>query len=183
MSRRSPTSRAPSSSTSRRRSRARSSPWTPIPGRVLAMQGGFSFARERVQPRHPGVAAAGLGVQAVRLFRGARQRLHAVLSGHGRADRNPRRQRRVAAAELRRQVLRAGDAQDRNREIAQRHDRAAGAGHGHAAHRRIRQALRHLRQPRALSADGDRRRRDHGAAARHRLRDDRQWRRARSTPR
>ena len=110
--------------------------------------------RERVQPRHAGVAAAGLGVQAVRLFRRARQRLHAVLRGHGRADRDPRRQRRVDAGELRRQVLRAGDAADRDREVAQRHDRPAGAGHGHAARRRIRQALRHLRQPRAVSANG-----------------------------
>ena len=43
--------------------------------------------RKPVQPRHPGRAPARLLLQAVRLFRRARQRLHAVLGDHGRADR------------------------------------------------------------------------------------------------
>ena len=57
---------------------------------------------EPVQPRHAGLSAAGLVVQADRLFDGARQRLYAVDGGGRRADRNrpgPGR-RRVAAGEL-----------------------------------------------------------------------------------
>ena len=56
----------------------------------------------------------------------------------------------VAAGELRRQILRAVDAALRHRALAQRHDGAAGAGPRHAAGRRIRQALRHLRQSAAV---------------------------------
>ena len=52
----------------------------PHTGRVLAMVGGFSYAESRVQPRDAGAAPAGLVVQAVRLFGGARQRLHAVVA-------------------------------------------------------------------------------------------------------
>ena len=43
-------------------------------GRVLAMQGGFDFRLERLQPRHPGAAPAGLDDQAVRLCHRARPR-------------------------------------------------------------------------------------------------------------
>ena len=45
-------------------------PWT---GRVLAMVGGFLVRPEPVQPRYAGLSAAGLVVQADRLFGGARQ--------------------------------------------------------------------------------------------------------------
>src|SRR5918994_831557 len=41
---------------------------------------------ERVQPRHAGPAPARLVVQALRLRRGPRQRLHALVDRHGRAD-------------------------------------------------------------------------------------------------
>ena len=61
----------------------------PHTGRVLAMVGGFSYRRVRVQPRHAGHAPAGLVLQAVRLCGRARQRLHAGLGHHGRADRDP----------------------------------------------------------------------------------------------
>ena len=57
---------------------------------------------EPVQPRDAGLPAAGLVVQADRLFDGARQRLYAVDGGGRRADRNrpgPGR-RRVAARKL-----------------------------------------------------------------------------------
>ena len=43
-------------------------------GRVVAMVGGRSYARVAVQPRDPGAAPAGLGVQAVRLSRRAARR-------------------------------------------------------------------------------------------------------------
>ena len=84
----------------------------------------------------------------------------------------------VAAGKLRRQVLRALDAALRPRAFAQRDDGAARAGHRHAADRRIRQALRRLRQPAALSVVCARRRRDDGAAHGHRLFDVRQRRQA-----
>ena len=48
---------------------------------------------EPVQPRDPGDAPARIVVQAVRLRRRARQRLHAVDRGDGRADRNRARAR------------------------------------------------------------------------------------------
>ena len=79
----------------------------PYTGRVLAMVGGFSFAESEFNRATQALAAAGLLVQAVRLRGGARQRLHAVLGGPRRADRDPRRRRGLAAGELRRQVLRA----------------------------------------------------------------------------
>ena len=146
--RRSPTSRARGSFASRPRSRARMVAMDPHTGRVLAMVGGFSFAESEFNRATPGLAPAGLFVQAVRLLGGARQRLHAVLGGPRRADRDPLRRRDLAAGELRRRVLRPVDAADRHRALAQRHDGAPGAGHGHAARRRIRQALRHLRRSR-----------------------------------
>ena len=44
-------------------------------GYVLAMAGGDDFDRSRVQPRHPGVPPAGVGLQAHLLLAGARSRL------------------------------------------------------------------------------------------------------------
>ena len=95
--------------------------------------------REPVQPRHPGAAAAGLVVQAVRLRGGARQRLHAVLGGARRADRDRSGlgQPIWRPENYAQRILRSVDAADRHREVAQRHDRAPRAGHGHAARRRI----------------------------------------------
>ena len=116
----------------------------PHTGRVLAMQGGFSFAESEFNRatqawRQPGSAfkpfvysaALDNGYTPSSVVMDAPIEIQA-----GNEVWRP--------AELRRQILRPGDAQDRHREVAQRHDRAARAGHGHAAHRRIRQALRHL---------------------------------------
>ena len=57
---------------------------------------------EPVQPRHPGLSAAGFVVQADRLFGGAGQRLHAVDRRGRRADRNRpgAGRRRLAAGKL-----------------------------------------------------------------------------------
>ena len=132
-----------------------------------------------VQPRDAGAAPAGLLVQALRLRRGARQRLYAVLDRSRRADLDRRGQRRnLDAAEFRRQVRRAAYAALRRRAFDQPDDGAPGARHRHAADRRIRQALRHLRQSAAVSLDVARRRRDDGAAHGHRLFDVRQRRQA-----
>ena len=101
---------------------------------------------EPVQSRHPGAAPAGLVVQADRLCRRHRQRLHAVDHRARRADRSRHGagRRHLAAGELRRQVLRPLDAALRPRAVAQRDDGAARAGHRHAADRRICQAVRRL---------------------------------------
>ena len=55
-----------------------------------------------VQPRHPGAAPAGLGVQAVRLSRRAARRLHARQHDRGRADHH----RRLVAGQQRRRLSR-----------------------------------------------------------------------------
>ena len=106
----------------------------------------FLIRSEPVQPCHPGAAPAGLVVQAHRLCRGARQRLHAFDHRHGCADRNRHggRGRHLEAGKLRRQILRPVHTPLRSRTIAQRDDCAAGARHRHAANRRICQALRRL---------------------------------------
>ena len=124
--------------------------------------------REPVQPRDPGEAPAGLVVQAVRLFGRARQRLHAVIGGHGRADRDRPgpRHRHLAAGELRQRFSRPVDAAHRHRAVAQRHDRAARAGHGHAAaspNMPRRFGIYDNLPP--VSADGARRRRDDASCA------------------
>ena len=101
---------------------------------------------EPVQSRDAGAAPAGLVVQAVRLCCRARQRLYAVDHRARCADRDRSRSghRRLAAGKLRREILRPLDAALRHRAFAQRDDGAAGAGHRHAADRRICQALRRL---------------------------------------
>ena len=67
----------------------------PATGHVRAMVGGRDFDESSLQPRRAGPAAAGLGVQAVRLRRRARSRLHA-----GDDDRQPRRADRDAAGRV-----------------------------------------------------------------------------------
>ena len=131
---------------------------------------------EPVQPRHPGTASAGLVVQAAGLCRRARQRLYALDRRHGRAARDRYRQRHLGAGKLFEEILRAFDAALRHRAVAQRDDRAPGAGRRHAADRRIRQAVRRLRQPAALSLVRARRGRDHAAPHGRRLRHVRQRR-------
>ena len=54
-------------------------------GQIKAMVGGWSFSAEQVQPRGSGVPAARIDVQADRLHRGDRSRLHAGLDPHRRA--------------------------------------------------------------------------------------------------
>ena len=78
-------------------------PWT---GRVLALVGGFSYDQSQFNRATQAMRQPGSVVQAVRLCRGARQRLHALHRGDGRADRDRsgRGLRRVAAGKLFRQV-------------------------------------------------------------------------------
>ncbi len=134
---------------------------------------------EPVRPRHPGQAPARLLVQAVRLRRGARQRLQADLDHSRRADRNRAGTRPgyLEAGELREGALgRSVDAALRHRAFAQPDDGAPRPRPRHADHHRLRQALRHLRRSAARAVDVARRRRDDAAAHRHRLLHDRQRR-------
>ena len=107
----------------------------------------FLVRPEPVQPRDAGLPAAGLLVQAAGLFGGDGQWLHAIDCGDRRADRNRSGagRRRLAPGKLFvRQVPGRGDAAQRAAAVAQHGDGAAGAGHRHAADRRIFTALRRL---------------------------------------
>ena len=137
----------------------------PFTGRVLAMVGGFSFDQSEFNRATQALRQPGSSFKPLRLRGGARQWLYAVLDRARRADRDrPGQWRNLDAAELRGQVGRPAYAALRRRAFDQPDDGAARARHRHAADRRIRQALRHLRQSAALSVDVAGRRRDDRAA-------------------
>ena len=150
----------------------------PHTGRVLAMVGGYQLRRQPVQPRHPGAAPAGLGVQAGRLHRGARKRLHAVEPGPRRSDRDRpgARPRQVEAGQLHQEVLRPEHAAPGHREVAQPDDRSSRPLHRHGEDRRLCPAPGCGGRAAAGPVDGARRRRNHAAQAHHRLCDAGQWR-------
>ena len=82
----------------------------PRTGAIRALVGGFDYAQEQVQPRHAGLAPAGLELQALHLLGRAGEGLHAGHRGQRRAAvlrRRHHRQPAVGAEELRRQVRRA----------------------------------------------------------------------------
>ena len=118
-------------------------PWT---GRVLAMVGGFSydqsqFNRATQALRQPGSSFKPI-VYAAALDNGyTPSTLGARRADRDRPGTGPRR---LEAGKLRKQLLRPVDAALRHRAFAQRDDGAAGAGHRHAADRRICQAVRRL---------------------------------------
>ena len=85
------TARAPRRSRRCRKRRARSSRWIRTTAHRRAGRR-LRLLRQQVQPRHPGAAPAGLGLQAVPVFRGARERLHARL-GAARCAHRARRRR------------------------------------------------------------------------------------------
>ena len=139
----------------------------PHTGRVLAMVGGFSFsprASSTAPPRPTASRARRSSRSSIRpRSTTATRRPRSSWTRRSRSirDRASRRGRRRTTATT---ILGPVDAADRHRAVAQRHDRAPGAGHGHAAGRRIRPPLRRLRQPAAGAVDGAGRRRDDGAA-------------------
>ena len=141
----------------------------PQTGRVLAMVGGFSydqsqFNRATQALRQPGSSFKPL-VYAAALDNGYTPST-VVMDAPLEIDTGSG----IWAPEnYSKQILRAFDAALRHRAVAQRDDGAARAGRRHAADRRIRQALRRLRQPAALSVVCARRRRDHAAAHGRRL--------------
>ena len=143
----------------------------PLTGRVLAMVGGFSydqsqFNRATQALRQPGSSFKPL-VYAAAIDNGYTPS-SIVLDGPIEVDTGAGGGR-VEAGKLRRKVLWSVHAALRPRAIAQRDDRAARAGHRHADDFGVRQALRRLRRPAALSLVRARRRRNHGDAHGHRL--------------
>ncbi len=60
----------------------------PLTGRVLALVGGFSFDQSQFDRATQAMRQPGSSFKPLRLFGGARQRLHAVLAGGRRADRD-----------------------------------------------------------------------------------------------
>jgi hypothetical protein len=115
--------------------------------------GRLRLRQEQVQPRHAGLAPAGLQLQALHLLGGAGKGLHARHRGQRRAAvlrRRHHRQPALGAEELRRQVRRPDAAEDRPwrsrrtwcRSGAAVHRAAVRAGMGHALRLRCRQASR-----------------------------------------
>ena len=139
----------------------------PHTGRVHAVVGGFSFATSQFDralqaKRQPGSSFKPL-VYAAALDNGYKPTsivLDAPIEidqGPGKEVWQPKNYDGSLASAL--------DAAPRHREVAQPDDGAPGPGHGHAADRRIRQALRRLRRPAAGARHVARRRRDDAAAA------------------
>ena len=107
--RRSKTPRTTGRSRSCPRSKAPSSRMDPRDGAIQALVGGFDYAQEQVQPRHAGLAPAGLELQALHLLGRAGKGLHAGDGGQRRAAVLRRRHDRrpaLGAEELRRHVRR-----------------------------------------------------------------------------
>ena len=93
--------------------------------------GRLRLRAQQVQPRHPGLAAGGLRLQAVRLRRRHREgRLHARHHHRGRARLLPRQQHGLDAAQLRLQVRGADPdaARARGQPERARHQDARGGG-------------------------------------------------------
>ena len=118
-------------------------PWT---GRVLAMVGGFSYDQSQFNRATQALRQPGSSFKPIVYAAALDNGYTPSTPDPRRADRDRPgpRPRRLEAGELRARFLRPLDAALRRRAFAQRDDGAAGAGHRHAADRRIRQALRRL---------------------------------------
>ena len=159
--------------------RRRLSWWTRRPGGSMRWSAAGTFAAEPVQPRDPGEAAAGLGVQAVRLRDGDGKRVHpATASSTTRRSRLPQGPGLPPwkPANYEGTYGRPEHAARRADPFAQPGDGAARDDDRDAVDRQDRPELRRHGPDAALLLDGARRRRDDAAAADRGLRDDRQWR-------
>ena len=114
--------------------------------RPCARHGGRLRCRaQRVQPRDPGDAPAGIGLQTLRLPGGAPEGLHAgdAAGGHAYRHRPGRGPRPLAAAKLLRLLPRHRPDADRHREVPQPDDGAPRPGRRHGRHRRHCGPVRH----------------------------------------
>ena len=139
----------------------------PHTGRVHAVVGGFSFATSQFDralqaKRQPGSSFKPL-VYAAALDNGYKP-TSIVLDAPIEIDQGPGKEVWQPKNYDGTSSLRTLDAAARHREVAQPDDGAAGAGHGHAADRRVCQALRRLRRPAAGARHVAGRRRDDAAA-------------------
>ena len=139
----------------------------PHTGRVHAVVGGFSFATSQFDralqaKRQPGSSFKPL-VYAAALDNGYKP-TSIVLDAPIEIDQGPGKEIWQPKNYDGTIVVRPLDAAARHREVAQPDDGAAGAGHGHAADRRVFQALRRLRRPAAGARHVARRGRDDAAA-------------------
>ena len=124
----------------------------PHTGRVHAVVGGFSFATSQFDralqaKRQPGSSFKPL-VYAAALDNGYKP-TSIVLDAPIEIDQGPGKEIWQPEELRRHQVLRPVHAAARHREVAQPDDGAAGPGHGHAADRRVLEAVRRLRRPAA----------------------------------
>ena len=153
----------------------------PHTGRVHAVVGGFSFATSQFDralqaKRQPGSSFKPL-VYAAALDNGYKP-TSIVLDAPIEIDQGPGKEIWQPKNYDGTQSFGPSTLRARHREVAQPDDGAAGPGHGHAADRRVLQALRRLRRPAAGARHVARRRRDHAAAHVRGLRGARQRRQA-----
>ena len=144
----------------------------PRTGAIRAHGRRLRLLEEQVQPRHPGLAPAGLELQALHLLGGAGKGLHAGDRDQRRAAvlrRRHHRQPAVGAEELRRQVRRPDDAARAAGQVEEHGLDPHPAGDRPAVRAAMDHALRlRRRQAPRLPDDGARRRLGHAAADGHR---------------
>jgi penicillin-binding protein 1A len=113
-------------------------------GRVLAMQGGFSYQHSSFNRATQATRQPGSSFKPLRLCRRARFRLRAQHHRHRRADRGATPEGMWRPTNASNQFYGPAPLQDRDRTLAEPDDRAAGAGCGHGRGRALCRALRRL---------------------------------------
>ena len=152
----------------------------PHNGRVLAMSGGFSYARSVFNRATQALRQPGSALKPFIYLAGARERLHPVQHPARCADRGRPGpgSRQVEARQLLGALLWPEHAAARHREVAQPDDRAPRPGGRHGLGRRHGRSLRHRSRHGTQPRLGARRGRGRSAGPDHRLRDSGQRRQA-----
>ncbi len=134
-------------------------------GQMLAMVGGVSFERSQFNRATQAMRQVGLAVQAVRLHRRDRSRVHGAIPARRFAGEFPGRTQSAAVrtAKLRPRVPRSRDDPHRAGTIAQRADDSPDGGAGPEGGDRVRPAAGHHVAAARIPVGRDRRRRRHAA--------------------